>query len=305
MWTIPGQSCATTMTILDPMDKIKRYLTLFLAVLLLTLLPGCKDAPAPDTDRKESYQITLEAPDGTPIENVKIFVYEDPDLAELVSVGTTDSNGQISFMEENRDAFVATLKELPAGFVAEDLYTVSLGNNRITLAQRPLTPDELVAVQYGLGDRLPDLTVADCDGNLHSLNALLKQKKAVVLNFWFLNCQPCKMEFPYLQEAYDAYGAEVAFLAMNPLDGTDETIRDYRWEQGLTFPMAKCDSAYQKTFDISAYPTTLIIDRTGTVSLKHVGMLTDSSALCNALKYFTQETYEQSLFETLEEVPTV
>lgn len=291
------------MTIWDPMDKIKRYLTLLLAVMLLTLLTGCEETPAPD--EKESYRITLVSQDGAPIENVKIFVYEDPTLSELVSVGTTDADGCVSFMEKPRDAFVAILKDVPAGYEVEELYTVSLGNNQITLAPRTLTPEELATVRYGLGDRLTDLTVTDCDGNRHSLNELLKQKKAVVLNFWFLNCGPCKMEFPYVQEAHEAYGKDVAFLALNPVDGTDETVRNYRWEQGLTFPMANCDPVFQETFQLSAYPTTLIIDRDGTVCLIHVGMFTDSSALCNALEYFTQESYEQKLFETIDEIPAV
>ena len=97
----------------------------------------------------------------------------------------------------------------------------------------------------------------------------------------------------------------MAFLALNPVDGTDETVRNYRWEQGLTFPMISCDPVLQETFGIGAYPTTLIIDRTGTVCLSHVGMFTDSEALCNALKYFTQETYEQKIFETIEQIPAV
>jgi thiol-disulfide isomerase/thioredoxin len=285
------------------MDKLKRYFTLILTVMLLTLLVGCEKAPAPD--KKETYRITLLTQDGEPLKNVKIFVYEDPTLSELVSVGTTDAEGCISFVEGPRDAFVAVLKDVPAGYDVEELYTVGLGDNLITLASRPLTPEELAAIRYGLGDQLTDLVVTDCDGNRHSLSELLKQKKAVVLNFWFLNCGPCKMEFPYVQQAYDAFGKDVAIMALNPVDGTDETVRNYRWENGLTFPMATCDPVLQETFQISAYPTTLIIDRTGTICLSHVGMFTDSVALCNALKYFTQETYDQKLFETIEEIPLV
>ena len=303
MWITPGSSCVTTMTILAPMDKMKRYLALILAVMLLALLTGCEKAPV--QDEKVSYQITVVTQDGEPLENIKIFVYEDPSLSELVSVGSTDTEGKLSFMEELRDAFVAVLKDVPAGYVAEELYTISLGNNQIPLASRALTSEELATIHYGLGDRVSDLTVTDCDGNVHSLYQLLKQKKAVVLNFWFLNCGPCQMEFPYVQEAYDAFGKDVAFLALNPVDGTDETVSNYRWENGLTFPMASCDPVLQETFQIGAYPTTLIIDRNGTICLSHVGMFTDSTALCNALQYFTQETYETKLFETVEEIPAV
>lgn len=292
------------MTTWDPMVKMKRYLALTLAVMLLVLLMGCEKAPVQE-DQKATYYITVTALDGVPLENVKVFVYEDPSLAELVSVGTTDAEGKLSFIEEPRDAFVAVLQETPAGYNVEELYTISLGENQITLSPRALTPEELASIRYGIGDRVSDLSVTDCDGNVHSLNQLLKQKKAVVLNFWYLHCDPCRMEFPYVQEAYDAFGKDVAFLALNPVDGTDETVSNYRWENGLSFPMASCEPVLQETFQIGAYPTTLIIDRNGTICLSHVGMFTDSAALCNALNYFTQETYETKLFETIDEIPAV
>ena len=301
MWIIPGRSCATTMIIWDPMDKIKRYLSLLLTVLLLTLLVGCEEAPV--SDEKVNYRISIATQDGEPLPNVKVFVYEDPSLSELVSVATTDQDGAVSFMEKPHDALVAVLQDVPAGYSVEELYTVCLGENRITLPQRALTPEELVSVRYGVGDRVSNLAVTDCDGNQHNLRELLLQKKAVVLNFWFLNCDPCKMEFPYVQEAYDRYGKDVAFLALNPVDGTNETVSNYRWENGLTFPMGICDPVYQDIFQIRAYPTTLIIDRTGTICLSHVGMFSDSASLCNALNYFTQDSYEQKLFDTIEEIP--
>lgn len=287
----------------DPMDKIKRFLLTMLTVALLAFLVGCEEAPV--QDEKVSYQINLVSQNGAPLENVKVFVYEDPSLAELVSVATTDAEGRISFMEAPQDALVAILKDVPLGYEVEEFYTISIGDNQITLLQRALTSEELASVQYGLGDQITNLSVVDCDGNRHNIGELLKAKKAVVLNFWFLNCKPCAMEFPYLQEAYDAYGDSVAFLALNPVDGTDETVSSYRFEQGLTFPMVSCAPVLQETFQITAYPTTLIIDRTGTVCLSHKGMFTDSTALCDALKYFTQENYEQQLFETIEQIPKV
>lgn len=293
------------MIIWDPMDKIKRFFAITLAVMLLVILAGCEEAPAaPTIPEKQTYKITLVTQDGNPVKNVKVFVYEDPSQSELVSVATTDDEGCISFVEAPRDAFVAILQNVPVGYDVEELYTISMGNNEITLFERTLTPEELSTVRYDLGDRVTSLIVTDCDGNRHNVGELLKTKKAVVLNFWYLNCNPCKMEFPYLQEAYDAYGDKVAFLALNPYDGTDETVSSYRFEQGLTFPMVSCDTAYQMAFQITSFPTTLIIDGTGTICLIHEGMFTDSTDLCNALEYFTQDNYEQQLFDIIEEIPT-
>ena len=107
-----------------------------------------------------------------------------------------------------------------------------------------------------------------------------------------------------MQEAYEKYQDEVGIIALDPMDD-NAAVEGFKSSMGLTFPMANCDPVFQDVFQINAYPTTLVIDRTGTICLSHVGMFTDSTALCNALEYFTQETYEQKVFETIEEIPEV
>ena len=74
----------------------------------------------------------------------------------------------------------------------------------------------LSASSYKLGDNMGDYTVTDINGQTHSFSELLQSKKAIVLNFWFVNCGPCQMEFPYLQSAYDTYSDDVAVIAINP-----------------------------------------------------------------------------------------
>lgn len=273
------------------------------ALIFLIVLTGCAGTSA-ETDPVE-YAVVVRNQQGSPMPEIKVFVYEDSSGTELVSVATTDEEGKIAFVEKVSDSFVAVFQELPAGYAAEENYVLRPGENVITLSDRELTPEEMENIRFGLGDRLPDFTVVDCEGNSHSLHQMLEQNKAVLLNFWFLNCGPCKMEFPYLQEAYESFGEQVAFLALNPLDGTDETIKAYRTEQGLTIPMAVCEQSFQNMLGLSAYPTTVILDRYGNICLMHTGMFTDSAALENALSYFTQEEYEPMFFETIDEIPAV
>lgn len=281
------------------MNRILKAVCLILA--LSTLLVGCGQKPVPD--EKADYRITVISQGDTPVEGLKVFVYENSTLAELVCVDTTDASGSIAFVEKASGDFVALLKEVPAGYAFEEMYPLKPGQTDIQLSPRPLTPEEMQNARYGLGDRMPDFTVTDCAGENHSLYELLESKKAVVLNFWFINCGPCKMEFPYLQEVFDAYGEDVAFLALNPVDGTDDTVLAYQSQQKLTFPMASCDAHWQDMLMLTAYPTTLILDREGYICLSHTGMFTDSSALMNAMAYFTRDDYQQRFFETIEEIP--
>ena len=72
--------------------------------------------------------------------------------------------------------------------------------------KRNLVDDEdLTNRIYELGDVVHDFEVTATNGTTYKLSELLKEKKAVILNFWFLNCGPCKMEFPFLEQAYEDY----------------------------------------------------------------------------------------------------
>ena len=80
---------------------------------------------------------------------------------------------------------------------------------------------------YALGDYMGDYTVTDVNGNEYTFSKLLESKKAIVLNFWFINCGPCQMEFPYLQAAADKHNDDIVVLAINPTDDRENKIKDY------------------------------------------------------------------------------
>ena len=78
---------------------------------------------------------------------------------------------------------------------------------------------------YQLGDKMEDFSVTLTDGTEVSLYGLLAEKKAVLINFWATWCPPCRMEFPYMQEAYDEMSDEIGIVALSiePTD-TNEAI---------------------------------------------------------------------------------
>ena len=82
----------------------------------------------------------------------------------------------------------------------------------------------LAESNYKLGDYMGDYTVTDVNGNSYTFSELLTEKKAIVLNFWYINCGPCQMEFPYLQSAY-AKRDDIALIAINPVDEKEKDIK--------------------------------------------------------------------------------
>ena len=165
-----------------------------------------------------------------------------------------------------------------------------------------LSENELEGVTFKRGDVFADMSVTTPEGKTYKISEILKEKKAVVLNFWYINCGPCQMEFPYMQDAYENYKDAIEIIAVNPYDGTDETVAEFQKKFELTFPMAVCDEEWAQRMELQAYPTTIVIDRYGIVSFKHTGMITDVKEFNKLFHFFTAEDYEQTVIRNISDI---
>jgi hypothetical protein len=143
--------------------------------------------------KETEYTVTVTNLAGTPLEKCKVDVYTDDSMTGVVYTGITDQNGQISFTALDISKYVAVVSKQPAGYAVEKSYALAGERTDIVLKPGVMTDSDLDQLQYSLGDAVMDFSVTSPDGNTLFLSELLQQKKAVVLNFWFLNCQPCKM----------------------------------------------------------------------------------------------------------------
>lgn len=150
------------------------------------------------------------------------------------------------------------------------------------------------AAFYRLGDQVADFTLTTADGETVTLYGLLAEYKAVLLNFWFAGCAPCRYEFPYLQNAYEEMGDEVAILAVTPYDD-DETIRGYQGFLGLTLPMARDTAGITDRYAVFGFPTNVLIDRDGVVCYTKAGAQPSTDAFLRLLTLFTGEDYSGPL----------
>ncbi len=154
---------------------------------------------------------------------------------------------------------------------------------------------------YSLGDQMGDYTLTDIKGNTYTFSEILKEKEAIVLNFWFINCGPCKLEFPYLDEAYKLNSDKVEVLAINCSDSIED-IEKFAEEWGLSFPIISGDPAWEGSIGIMGYPTTVIVDRFGTVSLKHTGYIDNTDTFLSIFEFFTAEDYVQTVVRNVEDI---
>lgn len=291
--------------------KMLKVMAVVLALVLCAscLFAGCKNQQADPSGTsgtatqagKVTHTVRVKAADGTVLEGIGVYVYTDSTLGELVWFAKTDANGEITFDDVTSDSYVAVLSDVPNGYIAAETYPLTGTETEIVLESSLISPDDAEAIVVGLGDIMYDFTVTDTDGNEHTLSQMLQQKDAVVLNFWFLECQPCKAEFPFLQEAYANYSDSIEVLALNPVNTDEAAVAQYKEELGLAFPMAVVDSKWEQSMPVAAYPTTVIIDRFGKVTMVHTGSITSAKTFENLFEVFVGEDYQQQVLESIDE----
>lgn len=256
------------------------------------------DATAGDV----TYTITVKSEGGLPLEKLGVYIYTDSTLQELVWFAKTGADGVVTFTDAASDSYVAVLADVPEGYGAEEMYAITGEATEIVLAA-DMAEGDLSKITYKLGDVMQDFSVTAPDGTVYTLSQLLQEKEAVVLNFWYLQCNPCKAEFPYLQEAYEKYAGQIEVLALNPVNSDNDEIAAFQNEQGLTFPMAAADPNWEKAMQLKAYPTTVVVDRYGNISMIHEGSVTDAETFERIFAFFTDDAYEQTVVESLEQLP--
>ena len=286
--------------------NIFRFIAMTMAVVMVAAMAGCKNTDSTQSQPKTlSYQVSLVNKAGTPMEKCSVEVYSDSAKTTLLYKGLTNSEGSVSFTAPESKDYVAVLSKLPNGYFVEESYKLTGERNTIVMTPGVMTDADMNNVRYSLGDAVLDFSVTAPDGTEFVLSELLQEKKAVVLNFWFLNCNPCKMEFPFIQEGYEQLSDDIAVLALNPYDGSDAEVAKFQSDNGYSFAMAKCDERWQDMMNIQSYPTTVIVDRYGNICLIHNGMIKRTQEFVDMVTYFVSDDYEQQFFRSAGQIPAV
>jgi thiol-disulfide isomerase/thioredoxin len=139
-----------------------------------------------------------------------------------------------------------------------------------TLAQSPLTPDELQSTREVEGSRLPELEISTFAGDSETLRT---GGRPLVVNFWAASCIPCVKEMPAFDQVAAEVGDVVGILGLQLRENAgrgEEMIR----LTGVTYPVARDPSGevFQALGGL-ALPTTVFVEADGTIALVHTGEL--------------------------------
>ena len=283
---------------------MKRFLSFLLIAAMLCSMAACGGEPeqqpteAVVSDKTAIYTVTVETAGGMMLPGLDVYVYADSTLSDLKKFGQTDENGQISFEMPESDSYAVTLSGVAKGYEVAESYAFKGNSARITLTSFLIKDESLSGATLGLGDVMYDFNVLTPAGETVSLSKMLSEKKMVLINFWYTTCTYCVAEFPFMEEAYQMYSDDVGIIALNPFE-EDAAIQGFQNDMGLTFPMAKCQSAWAATFGISGYPTSIVVDRYGVICLVEAGGITSLRPFTSMFEHFTAEDYEQKLCEDL------
>lgn len=135
------------------------------------------------------------------------------------------------------------------------------------------------------GAMFPAFEGKDLDGNTVKSDELFSENAVTVINFWFTTCGPCVNELHDLEELYEELkeeGGTLIGINVFTLDGNKADIsqaKEVLEKKGATYPNIYFDSdseAGKFTNGILAYPTTYVVDRSGTIIGEPIiGSITD------------------------------
>lgn len=120
-----------------------------------------------------------------------------------------------------------------------------------------------VPVERMLVDRpAVDFQAPDLGGEMLSLSDF--RGRVVVLNFWGIWCPPCRIEIPELLEMYRALQAEgLEILSVNTGDER-KIVPAFVEENEISYPVV-FDEGATDLYDVIAYPTSFVLDRSGRI----------------------------------------
>ncbi len=282
------------------------------------------------TGKPGTYTVSVKSVGGMPMADVMVYIREDSDTGDLKQAGTTNADGMVTFNLDVKDNYVAVIAGVPQGYKVEAFYPFVGNACFITLTSAVIEGESVTSKNFAVGDVMYDFSFTDhtllvcpgcgakndvdpsalvqvcseCEESLEeasyyttTLAEVLKEKKMVMLNFWYSTCSWCIKEFPVIQEVYEAGHDDYEILGLNPYPSDDiKTLQETGGQLGLTFPLGKVDMNFSvDRFGSSGYPTTVIIDRYGVICMIEPGAITSKQTWISLISHFTADDYQQKL----------
>lgn len=124
---------------------------------------------------------------------------------------------------------------------------------------------------FKTGKTFQKFKLKDMEGRKFSLSDL--KGKVVVINFWFINCPPCKMEIPQLNKLVKEFNPdEVVFIAV-ALDSYSE-LRDFLKISPFDYHIIDGGRYFAEDNGVKSFPTHVVLDKDSKIYYHTTGLST-------------------------------
>jgi thiol-disulfide isomerase/thioredoxin len=115
------------------------------------------------------------------------------------------------------------------------------------------------------GKPAPDLIVTDLKGSPLTLSGF--KGKTVLLDFWTTWCPPCRADAPAIHDLYRKYGEKELMIVSISVSEDREVVEKFLKEHPVDYSVVlTTENEMPRPYQVSAFPTYIIIDRDGTLA---------------------------------------
>ncbi len=114
--------------------------------------------------------------------------------------------------------------------------------------------------------------------SLAEFNTLLESNKGkvVVVDLWATWCPPCRKEIPGFINLYNKHkgnGVEIIGIAFD--ENGLEAVPPFIKKMGINYPVYLGGPDIAESYDLQAYPTTILYGKNGKMANKHIGYVSE------------------------------
>ena len=177
-----------------------------------------------------------------------------------------------------------------------------MGNEGMAMADG-VTDDMDMSMEDDSSEKFPAFEGSDLDGHPVT-NELFKENSVTVVNFWFSACAPCIAELGELNELNEELklkGGAVIGINADTIGGDESMIMEARQileKKGAAYQniyFSADSEAGQLTYSITAFPTTVVVDRNGRMVGEPILGGIDNEAQMKALQDLIDETLARDM----------
>jgi peroxiredoxin/outer membrane lipoprotein-sorting protein len=131
------------------------------------------------------------------------------------------------------------------------------------------------ATMLALGPTAPSFRLPSLTGTAVSLADQRRGMKATLVNFWYLNCPPCRIENPEFEKIYQQFHVQGLNIVAIDKGDSAAAVTTYARKTGLTYPILLGGEETKQSvfarYQVSVFPGTYLLNADGQVVYRATG----------------------------------